>query len=181
MTDSKTKPEKPRDRLLIAASRIFPNISCSSLWLAFQPSALNTYLKNVRMSQNNRHELPPLARRRRVSVLSGLLSVLAIAVAGFYFQQSSAAPEAKSGSDRGKRGHDDHDTPAAVSIETAAQADFPIYLDGLGTVTALRTVTVQPRVDGEVIRIAFNEGQMVKEGELLAEIDPRVAERWIEP
>ncbi len=124
------------------------------------------------MSQNNRHELPP-ARRRRVSVLSGLLSVLAIAVAGFYFQQSSAAPEAKSGADRGKHGHDDHDTPAAVSIETAAQADFPVYLDGLGTVTALRTVTVQPRVDGELIRIAFNEGQMVKEGELLAEIDPR--------
>jgi multidrug efflux system membrane fusion protein len=102
-----------------------------------------------------------------------LLSVLAIAVAGFYFQQSAAAPDTKSGSDRGKHGHNDHDTPAAVSIETAAQADFPVYLDGLGTVTALRTVTVQPRVDGELIRIAFNEGQMVKEGELLAEIDPR--------
>lgn len=110
-------------------------------------------------------------------MLSGLLIVLAITVAGFYFQHSSVALGAKFGADngkgKGKRGHDDRDTPSAVSVETTSKADFPVYLSGLGTVTALRTVTVRPRVDGELVRISFNEGQMLKEGDLLAEIDPR--------
>ncbi len=123
------------------------------------------------MSQDNRHELLPLATRLRAFVLPGSLLVPALIAAGFYFQHSSS-PDAKSDSKGGKRGHDD-DAPAAVAIETAGKADFPVYLNGLGTVTALRTVTVRPRVDGELVRVAFNEGRMVKEGELLAEIDPR--------
>lgn len=61
----------------------------------------------------------------------------------------------------------------AVATVAATQGDFPVYLTGLGTVTALRTVTVRSRADGELIRIAFKEGQMVHEGDLLAEIDPR--------
>ncbi|MDO9198247.1 MdtA/MuxA family multidrug efflux RND transporter periplasmic adaptor subunit, partial [Rhodoferax sp.] len=119
------------------------------------------------------HELFPPAGRRRAFVLPGSLLVLAIAAAGFYFQHSVTAPEAKSGSGDGKRGRDAADAPAAVAIETVGQADFPVYLNGLGTVTALRTVTVRPRVDGELVKVAFSEGQMVKEGDLLAEIDPR--------
>jgi len=124
------------------------------------------------MSQDNRQELLLFASRRRAFVLPGSVLVLAIAVAGFYFQHSTLAADAKPEFRGGKRGHDD-DAPAAVAIETAVQGDFPVYLNGLGTVSALRTVTVRPRVDGELVRVAFNEGQMVKEGELLAEIDPR--------
>lgn len=63
--------------------------------------------------------------------------------------------------------------PAAVSVATAAQGEMPIFLDGLGTVTPLRTVTLHSRVDGELIKVAFSEGQLVKQGDLLAEIDPR--------
>lgn len=125
------------------------------------------------MSQNNHSPLLPFASRRRFYVVPVSLLVLVIAVAGFYFQQLSTTPDSKSGSGKGKHGFEEADAPSAVSIETVAQADFPVYLKGLGTVTALRTVTVKPRVDGELVRVAFTEGQMVKQGDLLAEIDPR--------
>jgi multidrug efflux system membrane fusion protein len=61
----------------------------------------------------------------------------------------------------------------AVDIAAAALADVPIYLQGLGTVQAFYTVTVTARVDGELQKIAFTEGQTVHKGDLLALIDPR--------
>jgi membrane fusion protein, multidrug efflux system len=50
---------------------------------------------------------------------------------------------------------------------------MPVYMNGLGTVTALNTVTVHSRVDGELTNVAYQEGQYVKEGDVLAQIDPR--------
>ena len=63
----------------------------------------------------------------------------------------------------------------AVTVDTASvsRADVPIYLQGLGTVQAFYTVTVTARVDGELQRVAFTEGQTVHKGDLLAQIDPR--------
>ena len=55
----------------------------------------------------------------------------------------------------------------------AKRADFPVVLEGLGQVQAYNTVLVRARVDGQIDKIAFNEGQMVKKGDLLAQIDPR--------
>jgi membrane fusion protein, multidrug efflux system len=65
--------------------------------------------------------------------------------------------------------------PQAIAVDTAAvtKADVPIYLQGLGTVQAFYTVTVTARVDGELQKIGFTEGQTVKKGDLLAQIDPR--------
>jgi multidrug efflux system membrane fusion protein len=65
--------------------------------------------------------------------------------------------------------------PPAIVVDTAivAHADVPIYLSGLGTVQAFYTVTVTARVDGELQKVAFTEGQTVHKGDLLAQIDPR--------
>src|SRR6202167_5471184 len=65
--------------------------------------------------------------------------------------------------------------PPAIAVDTATakHSDVPIYLSGLGTVQAFYTVTVSARVDGELQKIAFTEGQTVHKGDLLAQIDPR--------
>jgi multidrug efflux system membrane fusion protein len=63
-----------------------------------------------------------------------------------------------------------HNIPVAVA--QAHQGDMPVYLQGLGTVTAFNTVTVKPRVDGQLKTVNFKEGQVVHQGEVLATIDP---------
>jgi multidrug efflux system membrane fusion protein len=60
-----------------------------------------------------------------------------------------------------------------VSAAPVEKTDFPVYLTGLGTVQAFNTVVVRSRVDGQIDKIAFKEGQSVNQGDLLAEIDPR--------
>src|SRR6266446_24136 len=60
-----------------------------------------------------------------------------------------------------------------VVVATAQRGDLPVYFDGLGTVTAFNTVTVHSRVDGQITKINFQEGQFVHQGDSLLEIDPR--------
>jgi membrane fusion protein, multidrug efflux system len=63
--------------------------------------------------------------------------------------------------------------PVPVTIASVEKADFPVYLTGLGTVQGFNTVVVRTRVDGQIDKIAFKEGQLVNQGDLLVEIDPR--------
>ena len=63
--------------------------------------------------------------------------------------------------------------PIVVSVTSAKRADFPIVLESLGQVQPYNTVLVRARVDGEIVKIGFKEGQIVKQGDLLAQIDPR--------
>jgi multidrug efflux system membrane fusion protein len=63
--------------------------------------------------------------------------------------------------------------PILVTVTPAKRADFPVVLESLGQVQAYNTVLVRARVDGEIVKIAFKEGQLVKQGDLLALIDPR--------
>jgi membrane fusion protein, multidrug efflux system len=60
-----------------------------------------------------------------------------------------------------------------VDVATAQRADVPIYLEGLATVQAFYTVTITARVDGQIEKVAFKEGQDVRQGDLLVQIDPR--------
>ena len=61
---------------------------------------------------------------------------------------------------------------APVHASIVETKPFPIILNGLGTVQATNTVTVRSRVDGQIEKVAFEEGQMVQEGQLLVQIDP---------
>jgi multidrug efflux system membrane fusion protein len=60
-----------------------------------------------------------------------------------------------------------------VVVANAHKGDLPVYFNGLGTVTAFNTVTIKSRVDGQIVKVNFTEGQYVKEGDSLIEIDPR--------
>jgi membrane fusion protein, multidrug efflux system len=63
--------------------------------------------------------------------------------------------------------------PVRVTLAPVQKADFPVYLTGLGTVQGFNTVVVRTRVDGQIDKVAFQEGQLVQQGDLLVEIDPR--------
>ncbi len=70
--------------------------------------------------------------------------------------------------------------PVLVSVTPARRADYIVRLEGLGQVQAYNTVTVRTRVDGQIDKIAFREGQIVKSGDLLAQIDPRAFQATLE-
>jgi multidrug efflux system membrane fusion protein len=103
-----------------------------------------------------------IARMGKTRLILGVAALALIAVA-FVNWSGSPAPKA---------------APRATNEVTATTAkaerkDMPIYLQGLGTVQAFYTATVTSRVDGELQKVAFTEGQAVKKGDLLAQIDPR--------
>ena len=111
---------------------------------------------------------------RLLKPILGIVLVAGLAVGGYYYWQwrmtpsPAAAAGATKGGPRGGQGG-----PTPVVATAATQGDVDVIVNGLGTVTPLRTVAVKTRVDGELVRVLFDEGQLVKEGQLLAEIDPR--------
>ncbi|MGJ4889243.1 efflux RND transporter periplasmic adaptor subunit [Bradyrhizobium sp. HKCCYLR20261] len=102
--------------------------------------------------------------------ITWILLVAALGGAGYYGWQRYQDADAAKKTAAQKSARPPAVRVSAVSVE---KADFPVFLTGLGTVQGFNTVQVRTRVDGQIDKIAFTEGQLVKEGDLLVEIDPR--------
>ncbi len=107
------------------------------------------------------------------------LALGVVALVGWYYRGSrnaSGAADAAAPAATGKGragGFSAANMVVPVVVATAQRGDLPVYFNGLGTVTAFNTVTVRSRVDGQLVSVAFKEGQFVHEGDLLAQIDSR--------
>jgi multidrug efflux system membrane fusion protein len=106
-----------------------------------------------------RLQLPP-ERPTRLALGAALVALLVVAVIAGRWLAAKPVPAAK---------------PKAIAVDVATvnRADVPVYLEGLGTVQAFYTVTITARVDGQIEKVAFKEGQDVRKGDLLVQIDPR--------
>jgi multidrug efflux system membrane fusion protein len=117
---------------------------------------------------------PPPRRpiSRRASIIGTAIALAVIAGIGWLAWSLTHDPQAAAqtrGAGPGARG-----APATtVGVATAERADLPVVVEALGTVTPIATSTVRPQVSGVLRTVHFREGQMVKAGQLLAEIDPR--------
>ena len=100
---------------------------------------------------------------RRTFAIAFIL--IALAAALYYVFSPSAPQQRRSGRFAGEG-------PVPVLVAPAARADVPVYLDAVGTIKALNTVTVRPQVDGKLLSVNFKEGDDIKKGDLLAKIDP---------
>jgi len=110
----------------------------------------------------------PRARMSRTRTIGWVLLIAAIAGAGYFGWQKFAAERSAQIAQKAPAPR-----PVPVKIAAVEKADFPVYLTGLGTVQGFNTVLVRTRVDGQINKIDFKEGQFVKEGDTLVEIDPR--------
>ncbi|MEB2870016.1 MdtA/MuxA family multidrug efflux RND transporter periplasmic adaptor subunit [Pseudomonas rhizosphaerae] len=130
------------------------------------------------------HSMQSPGPRKSRRWLFGLLMVLVVAVLCWWFwpakktAENGASAPATAGRNAGsaRPGFGGSAEPTPVRVADVVTGDFPVYYKALGTVTATNTVNVRSRVAGELIKVNFQEGQRVKAGDLLAEIDPRTYE-----
>jgi multidrug efflux system membrane fusion protein len=115
------------------------------------------------VNKNNRSRSTLVARLRRHWWIV-MLVVCLLAIAAYFFRTESSSAK-----------KDQRPNPPAVPViaSEAKKADFNVYISGLGSVTPLNTVTVRTRVDGQLMEVLYQEGQIVNRGQLLARIDPR--------
>jgi len=111
---------------------------------------------------------PPAGGRRRWPWVVG--AAVVVLAAAFFWMRSGAAQSAKN---RNTAGREAAARTVPVTGAVARVADLNDFLEGVGTVMPVKTVTVHTRVDGQLVKVDYKEGQLVREGDLLAEIDPR--------
>ena len=107
---------------------------------------------------------------KKPRIISSIVLIAAIGAAGYFgWQRFHGADQSTAANNAQKAARN----AVRVTIAPVQKSDFPVYLTGLGTVQGFNTVLVRTRVDGQIDKIAFKEGQLVNQGDLLVEIDPR--------
>lgn len=105
------------------------------------------------------------ARTRRNLAIALIVAVAAAALVYVFTKSPQQFNRSRFGGEGG---------PVPVLAAAAVKADVPVYLDAVGTIKALNTVTVRPQVDGKLISVKFKEGEDVKKGDVIAKIDPTI-------
>ncbi len=126
-------------------------------------------MPHTEVPSNQSPEVKPVQQtvspRHRGRIVLAIILLLIIAVVFFRVRAASRQQEEQ----KAKKVV----PPAPVSVQAVRSGDLPVYLNGLGSVVPVNTVTVRSRVDGQLMTVAFREGQEVARGSLLAQIDPR--------
>lgn len=106
---------------------------------------------------------------KRLRTLLGIgLGLVIVAGAGWYISQTGTAPAPRQAAGRFGAG-----APIPVGVASATKGEVPVVIRALGTVAPLHTVNVKTQITGQLLKVEFKEGQMVKQGDLLALVDPR--------
>jgi multidrug efflux system membrane fusion protein len=121
---------------------------------------------------------PETGKPKKRGIIWILLLAIIAGIAGYAVwkagQPAANPQQGQGGKGGGKKGRGGGGIgPVPVVTANVKRADLPVYLNGLGNVTAFYTVTVKSRVDGQLMKVNFEEGDLVKEGQVLIEIDPR--------
>src|SRR5437588_1044645 len=138
-------------------------------------------LKSMELPESGSHTTAntPAARPSRSLWWLWVVLIAGVVLGVWYFRGSrtpseAANPSAPATPGRGRGGSGGMGNFVVPVVVAPAQPDdLPVYFNGLGTVTAFKTVPVRSRVDAEIIKVDFKEGQYVHEGDLLVQIDPR--------
>ncbi len=129
-------------------------------------------------AQESKHQLGQSSKGS--GWISWIIVLALLGAGGWYYKKTfmdqQASANTASGKNKGKKGIG----AVPVVLAGVTRGDMPVYLRGLGSVLALNTVTVHSRVDGQLMTVGFKEGQFVREGDLLAQIDPRPFEVMLE-
>ncbi len=120
--------------------------------------------------QSDLHALGGEAGQPKKSGWIWFVAIIVLAGGAYYYYKTRPSSESKAAPAPGGRAALG---PVSVAVSPALKQNIPYYLSGLGSVSAFNTVTVKSRVDGELNKVNFTEGQFVHEGDLLAQIDPR--------
>jgi multidrug efflux system membrane fusion protein len=120
-----------------------------------------------RRTDSNPREFLHMSRFWKIALV--VVVVLVLLVVGLRLMHKPAGPKSGQAQSQGK----DDQPPVPVTVVPVARQDVPVYLTALGTVQALNTVAVSPQVGGRLLGLEFTEGQAVKKGQVLAQIDPR--------